>query len=47
MKYRKSSILLKGIHPRDNTGKRGPGKVSLVRDEAYFFMDTNKNLHTL
>ena len=47
MKYRKSSISLKGIHPKDNTGKRGHGKVSLVRDEAYFFMETNKNLHTI
>lgn len=37
MKCRKSSMSLKGIHPKDNTGKGGHGKVSVVRDEAYFF----------
>lgn len=38
MKCRKSSMSLKGIHPKDNTGKGGHGKVSVVRDEAYFFL---------
>lgn len=37
MKCRKSSMSLKGLHPKDNTGKGGHGKVSVVRDEAYFF----------